>query len=73
MMVKGKQMTVPIEVRIEKNEHFAVADARNQAELLAALTALKADGYEMEQVLTDRWAREGELKTDYIVIARKAR
>ncbi len=60
-----------VETRIEKNEHFAVAEARNQQELLAALTELKHGGYEIQQILTDRWAREGELKTDFTIIARK--
>jgi hypothetical protein len=64
-------MSIPVETRIEKNEHFAIAEARNQLELLVALTTLKDEGYEVQQVLTDRWAREGEMKTDYTVIARK--
>ena len=64
-------MTASVETRIEKNEHFAVAEARNQLELLTSLTILKTDGYEIQQVLTDRWARDGELKTEYTVIARK--
>ena len=47
---------------------------QRQERILADIyPALKEDGYEMEQVLTDRWAREGELKTDYIVIARKVK
>lgn len=63
---------IDIELRLEKNEHFAVAEARNQAELLLALTAIKTEGYVVEHVLTDRWAREGELKTEYTIIAKKA-